>query len=99
MPCKNLRAQLPLYAGGELDAVASAVVGRHVQECGECRRSAEKFAADRVQLGRYGRQLAMDRPAPDVFAGLRQRIEGAPAPSLRPVDEAEGRRRGGGFQA
>lgn len=99
MPCKNLRAQLPLYAGGELDAVASAVVGRHVRECGECRRSAEKFSADRAQLNRYGRQLAQERTAPDVFSGLLPRLEVPPTPNLRPANGAEGRRRGGGFQA
>jgi anti-sigma factor RsiW len=99
MPCKNLRAQLPLYAGGELDAVQSAMVGRHLEACDSCRRGAEAYSADRAQLNRYGRELQHQNRTPDVFAALRSRIPELDLPARAVAPGPEARRRDEGFMA
>jgi anti-sigma factor ChrR (cupin superfamily) len=99
MPCKTLRAQLPLFAGGELDAVQSAIVGQHLKSCDTCRRGAAAFSADRAQLTRYRRDLEQHQPAPDVMASLRERLAATETPDRLAVRAPLGRRRDEGFMA
>jgi anti-sigma factor RsiW len=80
MPCRNYRAQLSLYAGGELDPVAMLDVGRHVQACPSCRTTTDSYRAQRASLGRFGRGLGATGGAPDLFSSIAARLpESAPS--------------------
>ncbi len=70
MPCKNYRAQLSLYMGGELDPTAMLAVDTHVRSCPSCQSTAAAFQAQRTILGRFGRGLDSLGAAPDLFSGL-----------------------------
>ncbi|HYC79160.1 MAG TPA: zf-HC2 domain-containing protein [Planctomycetota bacterium] len=96
MPCKDLQAQLPLYAGRELDVVQSAALGRHLESCPTCASTAKAYAADVRTLNHYGRELVSQAPAPDLMARLRPML-GRPQPPAAPTLRAAARRKGGAF--
>jgi hypothetical protein len=95
MPCKNLRPQLALFAGGELDVVANLNVERHLRECAGCRQTADAFRAHRAALNRYGRDLSVNQGAPDLFSGVIAKLGGGRSVSSSAPEGAKaGMRRG-----
>ena len=86
MNCHEAMALLPAYSDGELDAVQSAAMEKHVLSCADCAAQRDALAALRQRI----RGEAPYYTAPD---SLRERVRAASArvprtaPASRPVRE------------
>ena len=64
--CEEMRAALPLFVGGELEAADMASGERHLAGCGACRAELARFRAAREEL----RSLDVgDAPSPSLVVG------------------------------
>ena len=80
MPCNNLRGQLSLYAGRDLDTAHAMIVGQHVDHCPSCDSTVSKYGQTVSLLGDYGRLLE-SRPVPrSLLGGIVDRLSRAPFP-------------------
>jgi anti-sigma factor RsiW len=87
MNCHEAMALLPTYSDGELDAVQSATMEKHVLGCPEC-------SAQRDALAALGARVRSETPYYTASAALRERVRAAiarapqaAAPTLRPTRE------------
>lgn len=99
MPCKNLRPQLSLFAGGELDVVANLNVERHLRECAGCRQTVDAHRAQQAFLNRFGRDLSVNEVTPDLFSGVIAKLGGGENLASAAPGAAKGGRRGGNAYA
>jgi anti-sigma factor RsiW len=76
MDCIQARTYLDCYVDGELDAVTSAALERHVEQCASCRRAADRLGDLRALI----KEAAPYHVAPPALArALRDRIGAAEA--------------------
>jgi anti-sigma factor (TIGR02949 family) len=81
MPCAETHARLPAYFDGELDALASAEMERHLAACEECRKSLEELTELRVALRR---ELKFEPTPPALKARIQAALDREAAPQLPP---------------
>jgi anti-sigma factor RsiW len=84
--CERIGSWLDGYHDGELGALRSWWVTRHLEGCEGCRSELAAVA----RLGDWMRDAASQAPAPDLWAGVAARLP-LPEPRLEPVPA---RRRG-----
>lgn len=72
--CANVRGDLPLFVGGDLDRVRAATVRRHLCECAQCRREASSLQQPLLQLQAFGGRHDAARGDDAWFAGLQRGV-------------------------
>lgn len=83
MSCKNLRGQLSLFAGGDLDDETSSALREHLKACPTCRNQVQTYEKTRSLLGAYGRQPAGAPDGPALWKRVMGRVGQKPLNAQR----------------
>ncbi|MDP6368493.1 MAG: zf-HC2 domain-containing protein [Planctomycetota bacterium] len=73
--CSDIRADLPLSVGGDLDATRLECVESHLETCEGCRREADSLSASRRVFQELG--AADKAPTPDLWPAVRSGLRAA----------------------